>query len=331
MSKSIDPVCSLISYDQKQYSIEREIAASEAALQIKPNQVNWINLETIKTREVAEFASHFKIHPLIIGDITNSDLLPKFEIFDNVLFFSTKMLNYDDVNDMIREEHLSILMTQNLVITVQEGLPGDVFDQLRGRIESGKGMIRKYHVDFLFYNILNAVLENYIHILERLRSNVEELEEKMLANTGEKVVPIIIKVKRDIHTLRTYTIPMREALLKMRVEGAGFIKKTSLNYFQDLQDHLQYLTSSFDTLREMLKDLLDIHSSNQNMEMNRIMKTLTIISAIFIPLTFIAGVYGMNFRNMPGQESNSGFFFILLIMGAVAIVMAIFMRFKRWF
>lgn len=329
--KNSDTTCTLISYDQKRCTDEQHLLISEAAAQVAPSYVNWINLETIDIHEITEFASHFNIHPLIIGDITNSDLLPKFEVFDNVLFFSTKMLSYDVKQEIIIEEHLSILMTQNLVITVQEGLPGDVFDQLRGRIKSGMGMIRKYETDFLFYNILNAILEHYIHILENLRSRVEELEQKMLSNTDEKAVPTIIKVKRDIHTLRTYTVPMREALLRMRVEGAGFIKKTSVNYFQDLQDHLHYLVTSFDTLREMLKDLLDIHSSNQNMEMNRIMKTLTIISAIFIPLTFIAGVYGMNFRYMPGLESNWGLLAILVLMGGVSIAMTVYMRFKNWF
>lgn len=331
MKNVVDPLCTLISYNQKKCLVENEIVASKAAAKVAENCVNWINLESINMKEVTEFGSHFSIHPLIIGDITNSDLLPKFELFDDVLFFSTKMLSYDQEEDEIIEEHLSILMTEKLVITVQEGLPGDVFDQLRGRIEGGMGMIRRYETDFLFYNILNAVLENYIYILERLRSRVEDLEEKMLANTGEKVVATIIKVKRDIHTLRTYSVPMREALLKMRVDGAEFINKSSFNYFQDLQDHLNYLITSFDTLREMLKDLLDINSSNQNMEMNRIMKTLTIISAIFIPLTFIAGVYGMNFRHMPGLESYWGYYAILAVMSTVAIVMGVFMRHKKWF
>lgn len=324
-------LCNLIQYNSGQYLIDNDLDIGQASEKLRPDCVNWINLETIKADEINELARYFNIHPLIVGDITDADLLPKFEVFEDMLFFSTKMLHYNSSEEEIIEEHLSILMSHNLLITVQEGLPGDVFDQLRGRLGAGKGLVRKYETDFLFYNILNSVLDNYLLIVEKLRLKSEQLEVKMLANNSENVVSTIVKIKRDIQTLRTYTLPMREALVKMKVDGSSFIKPSSINYFQDLQDNLQYLITSFETSREMLKDLLDIHRSNQNMEMNKIMKTLTIISAIFIPLTFIAGVYGMNFRYMPELDANWGYFFVMVLMVLVATIMTIYMRLKRWF
>ena len=331
MEVSNSTLCSLIQYDANQYSIEQDIEISKAYELIKEDYVSWLNLETINPDEINELAKHFKIHPLIVGDITDAELLPKFELFDDMLFFSTKMMHYNDEKGEIIEEHLSVLMAKNLIITVQEGLPGDVFDQLRERIDTGKGLIRKYGMDFLFYNILHSVLDNYFVIIEKLRQKSEKLEERMLVNTSENVVSSIVDIKRDIQTLRMYTMPMRDALVKMKVDGAGFITKDTTNYFQDLQDNLQYLITTFDTNREMMKDLLDVHHSNQNMEMNRIMKTLTIISAIFIPITFIAGVYGMNFSYMPELNSHWGYFFAIFLMIIVAVAMTIYMRFKRWF
>jgi magnesium transporter len=332
MNKDQTPLCTLICYDKKQVFIDSDLRVSEAALKLSKTGVNWLNIESIESSEVSEFGKIFNIHPLIVDDILNTELLPKFEVFDNMIFFSSKMLSYDEVVDEIVQEHVSIILNNNLIITIQEGLPGDVFNQLRDRIEAGKGFIRKYDVDFLFYNVLNSVLEKYLDIIEKLRTKTELLEDKMLGSYyTENIVSTVIKLKRDYHLLRTYTIPTKDALYKMRLEGSKYIKKSSVNYFQDLQDHIQYLIASFDTSREMLKDLLDIHSSNQNMEMNRIMKTLTVISAIFIPLTFIAGVYGMNFEYMPELEIRWGYAATICLMMMVSIGMAFYMRFKKWF
>ena len=167
--------------------------------------------------------------------------------------------------------------------------------------------------------------------MEQLRERIERLEESALADSSLNVVNTVIKLKKEINTLRRYTLPMREAFLNMIVEGARFIPKTSIIYFQDVADHLQYLVVSFETAREMLKDLMDLHRANQNTEMNRVMKTLTVISAIFIPLTFLAGVYGMNFSHLPGLTTSYGYLIIIGVILTIAMAMAIYMKFKKWF
>lgn len=321
----------LIQYNDSGYLVKDELTPTEASTLIEDNHVNWIDVETTNEAMVEEVTKLFSIHHLVAEDILNLDQLPKFELFDQHLFFNTKMLSFDEGENLILKEHLSIVISKNLLITFQEGIPGDAFNELRGRIQLAKGMIRKYEVDYLFYHILNAVVNHYLEIMEKLRTRIERLESKSLADPGYDVMQQVIEIKKDVNLLRKYTLPMRDSLNKMRVEADHFIKKSSVNYFQDVVDQLNFLVTSFETSREMLRDLMDLHHSNQNNEMNRVMKTLTVVSAIFIPLTFLAGVYGMNFHYMPELDSEWGYPSVVVAMVAVAIAMGLYMKMKRWF
>ena len=321
----------LTQYSQTDYFVAEELSPQEAAKLVDKTKINWLDIEDTGKVSIDEISDLFDIHHLIVEDIINLEQLPKFERFDDLLFFTTKMLSFNQDEDLIVKEHLSIMIVENLVITFQEGLPGDAFDDLRNRIKVGKGMVRKYGDDYLFYRVLEAVVNHYHKIMEKLRSKIDYLEAKALENTSIDMMQEVIDIKKDVNLLRKYTIPMREALGKMRVEANEFIEQTSVNYFQDVQDKLDYLAASFDTSREMLRDLMDLHHSNQNNEMNRVMKTLTVVSAIFIPLTFLAGLYGMNFRNMPELNSEWGYPAVVSIMLLMAGVMAVYMRMKKWF
>lgn len=321
----------LIQYNDPGYFTKDSLTPLEAYDLVKDNFINWVDVEITNQVLVEDTAKLFEIHHLIAEDILNTRQLPKFELFDEYLFFSTKMLSFDEKEEHIIEEHLSVLMCKETVITFQEGLPGDAFNELRDRIKLAKGMIRKYGEDYLFYHILNSVINHYLQIMETLRSRIEKLEARLISDSSYDVMQEVIDIKKDINTLRKYTLPMREALNNMRVEAVGFIKKTSVNYFQDIIDHILFLITSFDTSREMLKDLMDLHQSNQNNEMNRVMKTLTVVSAIFIPLTFLAGVYGMNFKYMPELELEWGYFIAWSAMAGVASMMILYMRHKKWF
>ncbi len=321
----------LIQYTDPEYHVGEQLTISEAADLVKSDQVNWIDIEITNQELVDEVCDQFGIHPLIADDILNITQLPKFELFNKHIFFTTKMLNYEPDSGKIHEEHLSLVITENLLITFQEGIPGDSFNELRERIKLAKGLIRAYQVDYLLYHILDAVVDHYLGIMEKLRSKIESLEAHALKHPGDDIMSQVLEIKKDINILRRLALPMRDALNKMRVEADHFIKESSVNYFQDVADHLNYLISSFETSREMLRDLMDLQHSNQNNEMNRVMKTLTVVSAIFIPLTFLAGVYGMNFRHMPELSSEWGYPSIIGIMMSVAIFMIFYMRKKRWF
>jgi len=321
----------LIQYNNSDNYSKEGLTPNEASEMIKKGHVNWIDVEVTEKEFVSEFVRLFNIHHLIEEDILNIDQLPKFEIFDRHLFFTTKMLNFNQEEGLIVKEHLSVVMCKGLLITFQEGMPGDDFEELRKKIMLGMGMIRKYGEDFLFYNILDAIVGHYVKIMEKLRAKIDHLESVSLADPTFDVMQSVMDIKKEVNLLRKYTIPMRDALSKMRVDADHFIKDSSVNYFQDIADQINYLITSFETSREMLRDLMDLHHSNQNNEMNRVMKTLTVVSAIFIPLTFLAGVYGMNFHYMPELDSRWGYPLTVGVMLTVATFLGYYMRRKKWF
>lgn len=321
----------LIQYNDPGYYTKDGLSPAEAYKMAKLDYINWFDVEITNKVLVEDTAQFFGMHHLIAEDIQNLEQLPKFEVFDDYLFFTLKMLVYSKERKKITEEHLSILMSDNLIVTFQEGLPGDVFDELRTRIAHGKGRIRKYGADYLFYHIIDSVVDNYMAIMELLREKIERLEAHIIKDPSYHVVEEIMEIKKEINVLRKYTLPLRDALNKMKVEGSSFIKKTSINYFQDVSDHIQYLISSFETSREMLKDIMDLHLSNLSNDMNKVMKTLTVVAAIFIPLTFIAGVYGMNFKYMPELDSPYGYPLLWVFMIVSSVVMVGYMKHKKWF
>lgn len=320
----------LIQYNDAGSNTEDHLSPAEASRKVKPDCTNWIDVEIANKIVVDDTAQFFDIHHLIVEDILNLEHLPKFEAFDNYLFFTVKMLVYNEKRKKVTEEHLSVVMGENLIITFQEGLPGDVFDELRSRIALGKGRIRKHGADYLFYSIIDTIVDNYMSIMEGLREKIERLESQIIKNPSYPVVEEIMEIKKEINVLRKYTLPLRDALNKLRVEGSHFIQKSSINYFQDVSDHIMYLISSFETSREMLKDIMDLHNSNLSNEMNKVMKTLTVVAAIFIPLTFIAGVYGMNFEHMPELKWQWSYpaLWVFMIIGSV--IMVGFMKHKKW-
>ncbi len=320
----------LIQYKDAAYSILEDISPSEASKNIKAKLVNWIDLDISDSRLVEDTAHFFNIHHLIVEDILNLTHLPKFEAFEKHLFFSVKMLFWNKEEKKIAEEHLSIVMNENLLMTFQEGLPGDVFGRIRERIALGKGSIRKYGADYLFYHILDTIVDHYLSIMEAVRGKAEKLESEVLNEPSSKLMEEVMELKKDINLLRKYTLPLRDALSSLTVEGSSFVHKSSINYFQDVSHNLEYLISSFDTSREMIKDIIDLHHSTSSNQMNKVMKTLAVISAIFIPLTFIASVYGMNFEHMPELKWKWSYPSLLALMVVISVSLITVIKRKKW-
>jgi magnesium transporter len=323
-------VLHLIQYNTEKYSATEQVDPSIASKWLKPDMVNWIDIESTDPEIIEQIAAIFNLHPLITEDILNVDHLPKFEAFEDHIFLSLKMLRYEQETDQISQEHLNIVLGKQLLITFQEGLPGDVFDGLRKRLELGKGVIRKSSEEYLLYHCLDAVVDNYMSISEILRSQMEQMEIKLISDTNYDAPEEVMKLKKKVNVLRGYTIPLWDAFNQMQAEGDQFFHKDSKVYFRDISDHIKFLITFFDTSREMLRDIMDLYQTNINNEMNKVMKTLTVVSAIFIPLTFVAGVYGMNFDFMPELHYEWGYPFVWSLMGFTTIVMITIMRYKKW-
>ncbi|NQZ74735.1 MAG: magnesium/cobalt transporter CorA [Ekhidna sp.] len=320
----------LIQYDANSFWEKHDINPSEAAELIDAKKINWIDVDHAEKLLVEDTSSFFNVHPLITEDILNTDHLPKFEAFEDHIFLSLKMLRYDSESNQITQEHLNIVLFEHLLITFQEGLPGDVFDDLRKRLSMGKGIIRKNTIEYLLYHCLDAVVDNYMDISEQLRKQMENIEAALITDTQFDAPEEVILLKKKVNTLRMYTLPLWDAFKQMQAEGSKFFHPESKVYFEDISDHIKFLLSFFDTAREMLRDIMDLYQTNINNEMNKVMKTLTVVSAIFIPLTFIAGVYGMNFDFMPELHYDWGYAYVWGMMVFTTIAMVFYMKKKKW-
>lgn len=297
------------------------------------SSVTWLNITGIHDTEIIEkIGAHFDLHPLVMEDIVNTSQRPKIEIFDKHIFIVFKMAYYlEDKKDFVVEQ-VSLILGQKCVITFQEAdKEGDAFDSIRKRIRAGKGRVRKMGCDYLAYALIDAVMDNSFLVLDKIGEELEELEEIILAGHNPAAVRKIHHLKRNLIVLRKATMPMREIISRLEKEESRLISKPLLIYLRDLHEHSIQAIDAIETYRDMLSGTLDIYLSTTSNKLNEIMKVLTIISTIFIPLTFIAGVYGMNFRHMPELEWRYGYYVICAIMAAIGLSMVYYFKRKSWF
>jgi magnesium transporter len=271
----------------------------------------------------------FDLHPLLLEDIMNTDQRPKLEEFDNCLFLVLKMLRYDKEKQVIIAEQLSMVLGRTFLLTFQEQ-PGDVFEPVRERIRKQKGRIRATGIDYLAYALVDTVIDNYIAIIERIGEQIEDLDEEVLTNPKPVVMEKINTLKREMNYLRKSIRPLREAVIQLLKLDSKLIKDKTIPFLRDLQDLIIHATEAIDMYREMLSDQLNIYNSSISNRMNEIMKVLTIFAAIFIPLTFVAGIYGTNFEYLPELHYKYSYFILWGVMISVAIAMLSYFKRKDW-
>ena len=320
----------LIDYDDTHVHETEVTSVPECAPFKDTPTVTWINIDGIHQIDVIEeIGQHFDIHPLVLEDILNTEQRPKMEDFDEYLFVVLKMLYNDAKEHGIKAEQVSIILSHRCVISFQEQ-EGDVFNIIRERIRSGKGRIRKMGADYLAYSLLDAIVDNYFSILEKMVEQIEDIEEEVIRNPTPATVQTIYALKKDMIFLRKSIFPLREVISILERGGVPFIAETTEVYLRDVYEHTIQVIDVVETYRDMLSGILDIYLSSVSNKMNDVMKVLTIFASIFIPLTFIAGVYGMNFEQMPELGWQWGYPLILLIMASLAVTMLVYFRGKRW-
>jgi magnesium transporter len=310
---------------------EKEVKKTEECFQFKRKpSVTWINVDGVHDVDVIEkIGECYDIHPLVLEDVLNTDQRPKMEDYDKYLFFVLKMLYMDDKNHQIQSEQVSLILGQNYVISFQETV-GDVFDNVRERIRKGKGRIRKMGADYLTYSLIDAIIDNYFTILENIGEKVENIEQDVISNPKPEILQQIYNLKREMIYLRKSVWPLREVINGLMREESKIIKKSTHIYLRDLYDHTIQVIDTIETFRDMISGMLDIYMSSVSNKMNEVMKVLTIFAAIFIPLTFVAGIYGMNFQNMPELGWQYGYFAALVVMLLVGITLLGFFKHKKW-
>jgi magnesium transporter len=320
----------IMDYDESQFR-EKEAKSFDECFPYKGRPtVTWINIDGIHQVETLEkLGECFELHPLTLEDILNTDQRPKIEDFGDYMYIVLQMFSYDDRNNEIITEQVSLILGRNFVLSFQENI-GDVFNQIRERIRSGKGKIRKMGADYLVYALLDAIVDNYFIILEKIGEQIEFIEERLIINPASETLNNIHKLKREMLFLRKSVWPLREVISGMERGESSLIKGTTKIYLRDVYDHNIQIIDTIETLRDMLSGMLDIYLTSISNRLNAVMKVLTIIATIFMPLTFLAGIYGMNFKYMPELEWKWGYPLILLVMSTIGISMLFYFKRKKW-
>jgi magnesium transporter len=292
--------------------------------------VLWINVAGVHDAGVVRaVGSRYGLHPLVAEDVMNTDTRPKMEDYPEALFFILKMLSYHEDREHIEAEQVSLFLRGNVVVSFQER-PRDVFDPVRERIEQRQGRVCDRGADYLAYALLDQVVDNYFLVLEHLGDRIERAEEEVLAGAGGDLLEVIYRLRRELIFVRKCVWPLREVVSGLLRERRELITDDTRDYLRDVHDHTIQIIDTLESFREMLAGMVDVHLSMISNRMNEVMKVLTVIATIFIPLTFVAGIYGMNFEHMPELEWRWAYPVCLGAMALIAAGMLAHFRRKRW-
>jgi len=326
-----EPKITVIDYDEATFQ-EREMESIEECFSFRDKPtVTWINVEGVHRVDIIEkLGDCYGFHPLVMEDILNTDQRPKMEIYGDYIYIVLRMLYGGDINHPIEAEQVSLILGSNFLVSFQEGKEGDVFNPVRERIRTSKGLIRKMGSDYLAYALIDMIVDNYFLVLEALGERVELLEEELIALPTTPTLQRIQKFKNEMIHVRRVVWPLREVINGLERKESPLIKETTGIYLRDVYDHTVQVMDTIEVYREMLSGMLDIYLSSVSNRLNSVMKVLTIIATIFMPLTFIAGIYGMNFKYMPELEWRWGYPVVWLVVVIIGISMMIYFKKKKW-
>ncbi|HEX9756602.1 MAG TPA: magnesium/cobalt transporter CorA [Nitrospiria bacterium] len=311
--------------EEREVQNVREIHAYQ-----RQERVMWIQVIGIHdSATIEELGNAFGLHPLVMEDILHTGQRPKMEDYGNYIFIVLKMFAFHSGLHELEEEQISVVLGSNFVISFQER-EEDCFNPVRERIQIGKGKIRKMGADYLAYCLIDAVVDRYFTVLDSLGEMIETVEGELIEDPTTKTIYEIHKLKREMIFLRKSIWPLREVLGALERGDSSLFMETTGPYLRDVYDHTIRVIDMIETFRDMLSGMLDIYLSSVSNRMNAIMKVLTLIATVFMPLTFIAGIYGMNFKSMPELEWKFGYPLSLIVMAIVGVSMVVFFKRKKW-
>ncbi len=321
---------SIIAYNHAECSAKEVSSVGEILSYRDPCGINWINVTGLDDKDaITCLAESYGIHPLTVEDILDTEHRPKAEEFDDYLYFNLKAI-MGKAETIAEYEQISIILTCDTVITFQER-PGDFFDIIRRRIMSNTGRIRRMGTDYLAYALMDSIVDGYFLVLDMLEEKIEAFELRATDTADTQFISDIQEVKQTIMRIRRAVWPLRESLSVVQRFESALISDELSPFLKDLQDNIVQAAETVDNYRELLAGIMEVNLSSISNGMNSIMKVLTIISTIFIPLSFIVGVYGMNFTNMPELDHPWGYPLVWLLMAVIAAAMIIYFKKKKWF
>ena len=321
----------VIDYDEGHIH-EDEVQTIEECLPFKNTEtVTWIQIEGVhETPIIEEIGEHFGVSHLLLEDLMNPNHLPKIEIHKDYVFIILKSLDYNAVSSTVSREQISLIIGPNFVISLQENR-SEIFTSIQNRLWNTQGRIRKMRSGYLAYALIDVIVDNYFLVLDELSERIESLEEETIVHPTPEVLTKINILRKELLLLRRPILPLRDVITVILHEETPLLGENTSPYFRDVYDHLIQVIQMLEMIRMAVSGLFDTYNSAVSHKMNEVMKVLTMVATFFIPLTFIAGIYGMNFKFMPELETRWGYPAVLLVMGGIGIAMFIYFKVKRWF
>ncbi len=319
----------LTTYSPDNYEEREAESLQECFRHIGGDHVTWINVDRTQDAELLrQMGEQFGFHPLVLEDVIGADQSPKVEDFGDYIFITVRLPGKQDDSSSVYMEQINIFLGADFVLTIQDA--GDSFELVRERLKENRGKVRKMKADYLAYSLVDLVTDRYFPVVEAIGDHIESIEDKLQDNPSPEIVREIRKVKRDLIFVRSSIWPTREVLNSLQREEPKLISDTTKIYLRDAYDHTIQIADIVETYRDILSEMFNIYLSMRADNTNEVMKILTIFATIFIPLTFVAGVYGMNFEFMPELKWKPAYFILLGVMVTIALAMLRFFRKRRW-
>lgn len=310
-------------------SIEEKEISIEDLSDLQRPEMKWLNVLGIHNLEILEKIGNFlNIHPLVLEDIANINQHPKIEEYDDFVYVVLKMYYIDNSGD-IKSEHLNFLLKDKILVSFQE-ITGDVFDPVRKRLQAGRKKIRNSNSDYLFYALMDTIVDNYVVITRKLAEKIDEIKRKITINANQSNLVELDRLSEDVSIILHSIEPLEKIIPELEDYELPFIDETNSIYFRDLQDHVNQTLSAFNVVKDRLTTMNDYYLSVVSNRTNEVMKTLALVATLCVPITVIAGIYGMNFQNMPELSSKYGYPVVLSVMAGIGLSLFGYFKKKRW-
>ena len=313
--------------EEQSFHSHDNIIFPEAAIEV----VDWYDMRGLhNTTLIESLGKSFNIHALILEDIADTNQRPKYEEYEKGNFISIKALFFDKKEVTVKTEQISIYFNQGLLLSFQED-ETDIFAAVRQRLELGRGRIRQRGADYLAYALIDNIVDNYYQVINEVEAVIELLEDQLLSDPGNNLKGKIHHLKKELLIIRKSILPLREAISQFAKSDSPFIEDRTTIFVRDIYDHTVQVMDMIETYRDMLNGLQDLYLSEISFKMNQVMQVLAVVTTIFVPISFLAGLYGMNFENIPELKAKNGYFILLAVMLMIVLFLLYYFKRKKWF
>ena len=324
---------SVFVYDYNAASIEeKKFSSVEGSFPYKTSgRISWINIDGLRKADVEAVCSHFGIHPLIAEDILSTNQRPKMDEADGILFCLLNMLYYNEQNQTVEQEQISILLGKEFVISFQEDATRDVFNPIRDRLKMSNSKIRQRTADYLCYAMLDMIVDNYFLVMEKLGERIELLEEEVIRSSNTKSLANINQLRKELIVLKRNVTPVRDLINGFIRSDSDLLDDSTTRYFKDIYDHIIQAIDLSENYRDIMMSMQDLHINNVNLKMNEVMKVMAVVTCLLAPATVIGGIFGMNFQTIPYLHNQYGFWIAVGFMLVIPVWMIWVFRKRGWF